>query len=29
AHRGVIEKKEVREQVLALIYNPKSEISRL
>jgi GTP cyclohydrolase I len=29
AHRGVIEKKEVREQVLALIYNPKSEISRI
>src|ERR687889_1323948 len=29
AHRGIIEKKEVREQVLALIYNPKSEISRL
>jgi GTP cyclohydrolase I len=29
AHRGVIEKKEIREQVLALIYNPKSEIFRL
>ncbi|HET6779695.1 MAG TPA: GTP cyclohydrolase I FolE, partial [Nitrososphaera sp.] len=29
AHRGVIEQKEVREHVLALIYNPKSEISRL
>jgi len=29
AHRGVVEQKEVREQVLALIYNPKSEISRL
>src|ERR671925_2056679 len=29
AHRGIIEQKEVREHVLALIYNPKSEISRL
>src|SRR6266511_4025497 len=29
AQRGIIEQKEVREHVLALIYNPKSEISRL
>lgn len=29
AHRGVIEQRELREHVLALIYNPKSEISRL
>ena len=29
AHRGVIEQKELREHVLALIYNPKAEISRL
>src|ERR671930_943493 len=28
AHRGVMAKKELREHVLALIYNPKSEISR-
>ncbi|HEY1248996.1 MAG TPA: GTP cyclohydrolase I FolE [Nitrososphaera sp.] len=29
AHRGVIEQRELREHVLALIYNPKAEISRL
>lgn len=29
AHRGIMEKKEMREHVMALIYNPKSEISRL
>jgi hypothetical protein len=26
AHRGMMEKKEVREHALALIYSPKSEI---
>jgi len=29
AHRGVMEKKEMREHVLALIYNPKSEMTRV
>src|SRR5215211_1729775 len=29
AHRGIMDQREVREHVLALIYNPKSEISRL
>src|ERR671939_664811 len=29
AHRGVMEQKEVREHVLALIYNPRSEIRSL
>ena len=29
AHRGIMEKKEMREHVMALIYNPKTEISRL
>src|ERR687888_1839857 len=29
AHRGIMEQKELREHVLALIYNPRSEISRL
>jgi GTP cyclohydrolase I len=29
AHRGVMEQKEIREHVLALIYNPKSEMTRL
>lgn len=29
AHRGIMEKKEMREHVLALIYNPKSEMTRV
>jgi GTP cyclohydrolase I len=29
AHRGIMEQKEMREHVLALIYNPKSEITRV
>jgi GTP cyclohydrolase I len=29
AHRGLMEQKEMREHVLALIYNPKSEITRV
>lgn len=29
AHRGVMEQKEMREHVLALIYNPKSEMTRV
>lgn len=29
AHRGIMEQKDMREHVLALIYNPKSEITRL
>ncbi len=29
AHRGIMEQKEVREHVLALIYNPRSEIRSL
>ncbi|HXG07987.1 MAG TPA: GTP cyclohydrolase I [Nitrososphaera sp.] len=29
AHRGIMEQKEVREHVLALIYNPKSEMTRV
>ena len=29
AHRGVMEQKEMREHVLALIYNPRSEIARV
>lgn len=29
AHRGIMEKKEMREHVMALIYNSKTEISRL
>src|SRR5437867_13068565 len=29
AHRGVMEQKEMREHMLALIYNPKSEITRV
>jgi len=29
AHRGIMEQKEMREQVLALIYNPKSEMTRV
>lgn len=29
AHRGLMEKKEMREHVMALIYSPKTEISRL
>jgi GTP cyclohydrolase I len=29
AHRGIMERKEMREQVQALIYNPKSEIRSL
>jgi GTP cyclohydrolase I len=29
AHRGIMEKKEMREHVMALIYSPKTEISRL
>ena len=28
AHRGIMEQKEMREHVMALIYNPKSEIRR-
>ncbi|HXV45711.1 MAG TPA: GTP cyclohydrolase I FolE [Nitrososphaera sp.] len=29
AHRGIMEQKEMREHVLALIYNPKSEMTRV
>jgi len=29
AHRGLMQQKEMREHVLALIYNPKSEITRI
>jgi len=29
AHRGLMQQKEMREHVLALIYNPKSEITRV
>jgi GTP cyclohydrolase I len=29
AHRGIMQQKEMREHVLALIYNPKSEITRV
>ena len=29
AHRGIMEKKDMREHVLALIYNPKSEMTRV
>ena len=29
AHRGLLQQKEMREHVLALIYNPKSEITRV
>ena len=29
AHRGVMDQKEMREHVLALIYNPKSEMTRM
>jgi len=29
AHRGIMEKKEMREHVMALIYNSKTEISRV
>jgi GTP cyclohydrolase I len=29
AHRGVMEQKEMREHMLALIYNPRSEITRV
>lgn len=29
AHRGIMEKKEMREHVMALIYNSKAEISRV
>ena len=29
AHRGVLEQKQTRESVLALIYNPKSELTRV
>jgi GTP cyclohydrolase IA len=28
AHRGIMEQKEIREHVMALIYNPKSEMRR-
>jgi GTP cyclohydrolase I len=29
AHRGVMEQKDMREHVMALIYNPKSEMTRV
>ena len=29
AHRGIMDQKEMREHVLALIYNPKSEMTRV
>jgi GTP cyclohydrolase I len=29
AHRGIMEQKEMREHVMALIYNPKSEMTRV
>jgi GTP cyclohydrolase I len=29
AHRGIMEQKDMREHVLALIYNPKSEMTRV
>jgi GTP cyclohydrolase I len=29
AHRGIMDQKEIREHVLALIYNPKSEMTRV